>query len=55
MEIRSLLFYGFKFGLKATKAAPIKYVFGEDIISERRAQFWFSKFHSGDKSLLNDP
>ncbi|XP_066907319.1 histone-lysine N-methyltransferase SETMAR-like [Halyomorpha halys] len=54
-QIRSILLYEFKLGSKAAETArKICSVFGEDVLSERKAQFWFSKFRGGDETLEDE-
>ncbi|EFN83698.1 Histone-lysine N-methyltransferase SETMAR, partial [Harpegnathos saltator] len=50
--IRAILWYEFKSGRKATETARnIKFVSGEESISERTAQHWFQKFRDENESL----
>lgn len=51
-QIRTIFFYEFKLGTKATETArKINDAFGPDTVHERTVQLWFKKFRSGDESL----
>ncbi|CAF1574535.1 unnamed protein product, partial [Didymodactylos carnosus] len=55
-EIRVLLLYEFFLGHKATEATNnICRTMGQDIISTRTAQRWFSRFDNGDFELDDSP
>jgi hypothetical protein len=54
-EIRLTLLYEYKFDLKVTQVARlINAVFGEDALSEWKAQFWCSKSRTGKESLEDE-
>lgn len=54
-QIRTILLYEFKNGLKASEAArKIRNVFGGDCVSDPVARFWFRRFKSGEQSLENE-
>jgi len=51
-EMRTILFYDFKLGRKATETARnINNVFGQHTTNLRTVQRWFSKFRSGNERL----
>ena len=51
-EIRLILLYEYKLDLKVARL--INAVFGEDALSEWKAQFWFSKSRTGNESLEDE-
>jgi len=54
-EMRTILFYDFKLGRKATETARnINNVFGQHTTNLRTVQRWFSKFRSGNESLEDE-
>ncbi|XP_032690457.1 histone-lysine N-methyltransferase SETMAR-like [Odontomachus brunneus] len=56
LHFRHILLYYFKKGKRATEAhRKICGVYGDDALTERAAQKWFAKFHSGDTSLEDGP
>lgn len=49
-NIRVIYLYTFKLGNNAAKR-NINQTFGEDIVTKKKIQHWFEKFHSADLSL----
>ena len=54
-QIRAILLYEFKNGRRAADTARnINQVFGLETISERAAQYWFSRFRDGNENLEDE-
>ena len=56
IHFRHLLYFAFRRGQNTTEAVRgICTVYGEDVISNRAGQRWFSKFKNGDFELEDAP
>ena len=54
-QIHTIFLFQFKLGRKAAETArDINEAFGPGTTTEHTAQWWFKKFHGGDKSLEDD-
>lgn len=55
IKYRYFLLYDFKLGFKASESAKrINGVFGENVVKQRTAQFWFQRFKSGKESVEDE-